>query len=76
MLTEEQKRQLRTMQLSATVVAAGPARGGPTGGTPLFRAYRYSINHPAFAGRQWAPGKTLEELQAKETEKKETQTKN
>jgi hypothetical protein len=74
LLTEEQKRQLRTMQQQ--VVAGGPGRGGPPGGTPVFRAYRYSVNHPAFAGKKLAPGRRLEEMQAKETEKKEQQTKN
>ncbi len=76
LLTEEQKKQLRSMQQSAVDTAAGPNRGGPPGGSPVFRAYRYPINHAAFAGRQLAPGISLEELQKKETEKRETQTKN
>ncbi len=73
LLTEDQKRRLRSMQ-QGQVARQGP--GGPPGGNPVFRAYRYSINYPAFAGRKWAPGKNLEELQAKEREKKEVQTKN
>ncbi len=77
LLTEEQKTQLRSMQQSAIIAAAGgPNRGGPPGGSPVFRAYRFSINHPAFAGKQLAPGKTLEEMQAKEPEKKTASTKN
>src|SRR5262249_21862037 len=68
LLTEEQKKQLQAMQQGAVAVPAGPGRG-PPGGTPLFRAYRYPINYPGFAGKKWAPGKSLEELQ-KEPEKK------
>ncbi|MHB1422262.1 MAG: hypothetical protein ACYC3I_03505 [Gemmataceae bacterium] len=64
------------MQLSAVVASAGPNRDGPPGGTPLFRAYRYPLNHPGFAGRKWVPGKSLEELQTQEAEKKGAQTKN
>jgi hypothetical protein len=63
------------MQQSAFAAAGGPNRGGPPGGTPVFRAYRFSINHPAFAGKKWPPGKSLEELQEKETGKKKAQTK-
>jgi hypothetical protein len=75
LLTEEQKQQLRAMQRPALV--GGPGRGGPPpGGTPVFRAYRYAINHPAFAGKKWEAGKSLEQLQAKEPDKKKEQTKN
>jgi hypothetical protein len=73
LLTEEQKRQLRSMQLGAVAAAGGPNRSGPPGGTPLFRAYRFSVNHPAFVGTKWPPGKRLEELQAKEPEEKGVQ---
>jgi hypothetical protein len=76
LLTEEQKGQLRSMQRGAVAAAAGPGRSGPPGGTPLFRAYRYTINHPAFAGKKWTAGKSLEELQAQEPEKKGAPTKN
>jgi hypothetical protein len=74
-LTDEQKKQLETMQQApaavppGVVVRAGPL-AGPVGGGPVFRAYRYPLDHPVFAGRKWAPGKTLEELQAKGPEKK------
>jgi hypothetical protein len=71
LLTEEQQRQLQAMQRT---LAAGP--GGPPGGAPLFRAYRYPTNYPGFAGRPLTPGKSLEELQPKEPEKKGPQSKN
>lgn len=76
LLTDEQKRQLQTMQQSLAASPGGPGRGGPPGGASLFRAYRFAIDHPAFAGRKLAPGKSLEELQPKEPEKKEAATKN
>jgi hypothetical protein len=55
-------------------VAGGPggpgAGGGPPGGGPggrmgnvLFRAVRYPLDYPAFAGKDLKPGKTLIELQ-------------
>jgi hypothetical protein len=47
----------------------GPPGFGPQGGSPLFRAYRFAASYPGLAGRELAPGKTIEELQ-KETEKK------
>ena len=37
--------------------------GGPPGGPPLFRVYRYSREFPRLAGKILKPGKTLEELQ-------------
>jgi hypothetical protein len=49
---------------------AGPAgRGGGGGqrrpqGNTLFRATRYALNHPAFAGKSLEPGKTLLDLAA------------
>jgi hypothetical protein len=76
LLTEVQKKQLQAMQQGPAAPPGRPGRGGPTGGAPLFRAYRYPLNHPAFARRKWAPGKSLEELQAKEPEKKKPQPKN
>jgi hypothetical protein len=81
LLTEEQKRQLQAMQRAPAVTpgvpvrGAPPPRGGPPpGGSPVFRAYRYPSTYSAFAGRKWAPGKTLEELQ-KGPDKKEAPTK-
>jgi len=39
-----------------------PGAGGGMGGPPgLFRAYRYPIDHPAFAGRTLKPGKKIED---------------
>jgi hypothetical protein len=71
LLTQEQKQQLETMQRSAIASpGGGPNRGGPAGGAPLFRAVRYPANYPGFAGRKWVVGKSLEELQAKEPEKR------
>jgi hypothetical protein len=52
----------------------GPFAGGPGGpggpfgaGNPLFRAYRYGVEHPAFSGRQLAAGKLLVDLEAEQT---------
>jgi hypothetical protein len=58
LLTGVQQKQLQKMQQAP---AAGP--GGPAiaGGAPLFRAFRYPTGYPAFAGRKWSPGKSLEE---------------
>jgi Spy/CpxP family protein refolding chaperone len=75
LLTEEQKRQLVTLQQTPAGGPGGPGRASPPGGTPVFRAYRYPMNHPAFAGRTLVPGKSLEELQPKEPEKKEEKSK-
>ncbi len=48
---------------------AGPGRGAPRRqGNMLFRATRYALDHPAFAGKTFKPGKTLVEIQD-ETEK-------
>jgi len=38
----------------------------PPGGSSLFRAYRYGVDYPGLAGKDLKPGKTIEELQAKE----------
>jgi hypothetical protein len=77
LLTEEQKKQLQAMQRGVAVGPGGTGRGGPpAGGAPLFRAVRYPTNYAGFAGRQLLPGKTLDETQAKESEKKKPQEKN
>ena len=73
-LTDEQRKQLKSMQ--GPVMVAGPGRGGPPGGTPLFRAFRYAASYPGFAGKDLTPGKTIEESQPKEPEKKEPEKKN
>jgi hypothetical protein len=78
LLTEDQKKQLQAMRQGPTggvaVGPAGPGRG-PQGGTPLFRAYRYAIDYPGFAGKTLAPGKPLDQLPPKELEKKVAETK-
>ena len=43
---------------------------GPPGGASLFRAYRYGPDYPGLAGKDLKPGKTIEELEKKEPEKK------
>jgi hypothetical protein len=68
LLTEDQKNQLQAMQRGPG--GGGPGRGGPPGGRPLFRALRYATSFAGFAGKNLTPGKTLEELQPKESEKK------
>jgi hypothetical protein len=71
LLTGEQRKQLEKMQRDAVrATLPGPGRGGPPGGAAVFRAYRYPVTYPAFAGRKLTPGKTVEELQPKEPEKK------
>jgi len=67
LLTDEQKKQLVAMRQAAPDGRGGPG-DDPPGGTPLFRAYRYAIDHPALAGRSLTPGKLLEELQQKDIE--------
>jgi hypothetical protein len=74
LLTEEQKKQLVAMRQATSGGRGGPG-DGPPGGTPLFRAYRYAIDHPAFAGRSLIPGKLLEELQQKDIGKKAADSK-
>jgi hypothetical protein len=77
-LAGDQKKQLKAM-------AAGPGPGmfgfgpggpggfsfGPPGGGALFRAYRYAASSPGLAGRVLVPGKSIEEIQAKESKAKE-----
>ncbi len=74
LLTEDQKKQLQTMRQRPA--AGGPGRGGPPpGGRPLFRGIRYATGFPGFAGKDLTPGKTLEEMQPKDSEKKEAEKK-
>jgi hypothetical protein len=80
LLTEDQKKQLQTMRQSpptrVTAGAAGPPPGRvPPGGTPLFRANRYAVDFPGFAGKKLEPGKLLEEPPAKAAEKKVAESK-
>jgi hypothetical protein len=77
LLTEDQKKRLAALRLGPRGgMGAGPGRPGPPGGTPLFRAYRYAADYAGFAGKDLMPGKTLEELQPKEPEKKGPQKRN
>jgi hypothetical protein len=73
LLTEEQRKQLHEMQQGPVRVAGpgGPGFVRPPGGAPMFRANRYTPNHPAFLGKALTPGKTVEELQPPQPEKKE-----
>jgi hypothetical protein len=77
LLTADQKKQLKSMQPAPVIMAGpgGPGRGGPPGGAPMFRSYRYAMNFPAFAGKNLKPGKTIEDLQKEEQEKKEAEKK-
>jgi hypothetical protein len=62
LLTEEQRKQLAAMQqgtdaspLARPVPTGAPGRGGPPGGAPVFRAYRYPKDYPAFRGKKLTP---------------------
>jgi hypothetical protein len=46
-----------------------PGFGGPAGGQPVFRAYRYALDYPGLVGKDLTPGKTVEEQQTKEPQK-------
>jgi hypothetical protein len=76
LLTGEQRKQWREMRQGGPggLLGFGPGRGpggfGPPGGAAVFRVYRYAANHPGLAGRDLMPGRTIEELEAKETQKK------
>jgi hypothetical protein len=58
--TDDQKRSVTDFKKRFATAAAG---GRPKPGNTLFRATRYAVDHPAFAGRKLEPGKTLVELQ-------------
>jgi hypothetical protein len=73
LLTADQRNQLETMQRRPP--GGGPGGNGPPGGLPLFRALRYATSFPGFAGKDLKPGKSLEELQPKDQEKKEAEKK-
>jgi hypothetical protein len=61
-LTDSQKLQIADFKKSQIAAAAG--RGAPPKqGNTLFRATRYALNHPAFAGRTLEPGHTLVEIE-------------
>jgi hypothetical protein len=75
LLTEAQKMQLQAMQQGPLPVPGGPGRTSPPSGAPVFRVYRYPIDYPGFAGKKWAPGINLEDLQQKGPKTKEPPTK-
>jgi len=81
LFTTDQKKQFQEMRKD--LARGGPpgfGRGpggppaflfaGPPGGASLFRAYRYGPDYPGLASRDLKPGKTIEELEKKEPEKK------
>jgi Spy/CpxP family protein refolding chaperone len=84
LLTEDQRKQFK--QMRADFARGGP--GGPPGGGPppalfagppggggVFRAYRYGPEYAGLAGKELKPGKTVEELDAKEAAKAKDATK-
>ncbi len=59
-LSEDQKRLIQERKKSLAATRSGtPRRAGNT----LFRATRYSLDHPAFEGKTLKPGKSLVEIQ-------------
>jgi hypothetical protein len=74
LFAEEQKKQLKEMQANVGRGGLGsPGRGpgspgglpniGPPGGSAVFRVYRFAANHPALAGKDLTPRKTIEEME-------------
>ncbi len=73
LLTDDQKKQFKELRANPGRMAQGGG-GGPPGGPPrignaLFRAYRFASNYPGLAGKDLTPGKTIEEMEAKEKQK-------
>jgi hypothetical protein len=61
-LTEAQKTMIADAKKNPNARVAG--RGSPRRqGNTLFRATRYGLDHPAFAGKTFTPGKTLVEIE-------------
>jgi hypothetical protein len=56
-LTEDQRQGIEDRK------KGGGGGGPPPTGNTLFRALRYALDYPAFAGRTLTPGKTLVEIQ-------------
>jgi hypothetical protein len=84
LLKDDQKTQLKQMRADFARFApgGGPGPGGPGGGGPppglfagppggggVFRAYRYGPEYAGLSGRDLTPGKTVEELDAREAER-------
>jgi hypothetical protein len=60
--TNDQKAMIADFKKGQSAQAAG--RGAPPkAGNTLFRASRYPLDHPAFAGKTFEPGKTLVEIE-------------
>jgi hypothetical protein len=84
MFTEDQKKQFQQMRKDFArggPPGFGPGPGGPggpppflfagpPGGASLFRAYRYGRDYPGLAGKELKAGKSIEEIEKKESEKK------
>jgi hypothetical protein len=71
--TDDQKKQFKELRANPGRMAQGGG-GGPPGGPPrignaLFRAYRFASNYPGLAGKELTPGKTIEEMEAKEKQR-------
>jgi len=67
--TDAQKTMIADFKKGQLTQAAG--RGAPPkAGNTLFRATRYALNHPAFAGRTLKPGKTLVEIEEESDKEK------
>ena len=61
-LTDAQKTTVADFKKGQIAQAKG--RGAaPKAGNTLFRATRYALDHPAFAGKTFKPGKTLVEIE-------------
>ncbi len=72
LLTVEQQKQLKEARNTFTGPPGGgppPGFGGPGAGAAVFRVYRYDPAYPGLAGKDLKPGKTVEEMQAKEPPK-------
>lgn len=65
LLTDAQKALVANFK-KEQIAAAATRATRPRQGNTLFRATRYAVDHPAFAGKSLAPGKTLVELQAED----------
>jgi hypothetical protein len=78
-LVADQKKQFKEIRANPGRAAGGRGFGPPgmPGGPPqmeiaLFRAYRYAADYPGLVGKELKPGKSLEDLQAKEKSKATT----
>ncbi len=61
-LNDAQKTQIADFKKTALAAANRPGPPRRQGNT-LFRATRYALDHPAFAGKAFTPGKTLVEIE-------------